>query len=597
MHRNKQRVVGAASVVLMVTLGLTFPGAAANGSSDDSQPKVLKIGVPTDLNTANPFAVSSNSDWNVVTTQYDLMLKFGDEDLSAAPNLAKSCKPNKDFRVWTCTIRDDVKWSDGTPMTSRDIAFTYELVMDKKIPLYNSYFSQKPTFETPDDQTLIWKSPEPTFYPSTPPWVYIVPEHVWSKFADSDLKEIKAYENVPSVTTGPFYVSEVNPGQNWTLTKNPYYWGEEPNFDEIRYQLFTNQDAMAQALKNGDIDAAAYVETSLLPALDAESTITVQRDVSDWWLNLAFNFGGQGPDSDPLPALKDKAVRTAIAMAIDKQGIVDKAYNGAGVPGESVVRKASPTWHYDVPDEDIIPFDPDAANAMLDDAGYALGGDGIRVDPQTGEPLKLRMPVSQGTSGAVIAGQLIVGYLAKIGIDVELSPVTDGKMGDYWEAGNWDAYIWYWTGDPDPNYQLSVFTTDECRKLSDGCWSNAEYDSMFVQQQTMMDQQARQQIVHEMQALIYDEVPNIALAYPNNIEAYRNDLVGDWTPVPGADGYLIPNYNNVSMVTVDQVSDAQGASSSSSGLPVWAWGVVVLLVVVGGVVLVRRGGRTTDDED
>ena len=376
MHSFLRRAVGAGVALLLLGIGLSI-NTAADAADDDLQ--VLRIGVPTDLSNANPFGVVTNSDWNVVTTQYDLMLKFGDEDLSAAPNLAESCEPNDDYREWTCTIRDDVKWSDGTPMTSKDIAFTYEFVMDKSSPLYRSYFSQNPTFETPDDQTLIWKSPDPTFYPMTPPWVYIIPEHIWNQFEDADLKEVKAFENVPSVTTGPFYLSEVNPGQDWTLEKNPHYWGDEPNFDQIRYQHFTNQDAMVQALKNGDIDAAAYLEPSLLPALESDPNITVQRDVSDWWLNLAFNFGGQGPDADPLPALHDKDVRTAIAMAIDKQGIIDKAYNGAGVPGESIIRLASPTWHYDVPDEDVLPYDPDAANALLDEAGYPKDSDGVRV--------------------------------------------------------------------------------------------------------------------------------------------------------------------------------------------------------------------------
>ena len=68
------------------------------------------------------------------------------------------------------------------------------------------------------------------------------------------------------------------------------------------------------------------------------------------------------------------------------------------------------------------------------------------------------------------AGELIVGYLKKIGISVDLSPVPDAKMNDYWGAGNFDAYIWYWSGDPDPNYQLFVFTSDQCGSWSDGCW-------------------------------------------------------------------------------------------------------------------------------
>jgi peptide/nickel transport system substrate-binding protein len=100
-----------------------------------------------------------------------------------------------------------------------------------------------------------------------------------------------------------------------------------------------------------------------------------------------------------------------------------------------------------------------------------------------------------------------------------------------------------------------------------------------------------------MQALIYEESPEIALAYPNNIEAYRNDLVGNWTPVPGDDGYIIPNYNNVSMVTVEPLSADQSTSSSSPGIPVWGWGAIVLLVVGTGFVVAKRSGRSGDDEE
>jgi ABC-type transport system substrate-binding protein len=118
-------------------------------------------------------------------------------------------------------------------------------------------------------------------------------------------------------------------------------------------------------------------------------------------------------------------------------------------------------------------------------------------------------------------------------------------MYSYWNQGDWDMYIWYWTGEPDPNYQLTTLMSDQCGELSDGCWSNPEYDDLVREQETIVDPDARQEVVHEALALSYAEVPSIALAYPNNIEAYRNDLVTGFTPVPGDNGYLIPNYNNV----------------------------------------------------
>jgi peptide/nickel transport system substrate-binding protein len=586
--------VGASALVTLVALS----GASAPaGAAEDGDTTVLRVGVPNDLTTGNPFSLRSGSDWNVATIQYDMMLQFGNEDLSPQPGIAEECVPNDDLTEWTCTFRDDVVWSDGEPFTARDVAFTYEMVIDQNISVYAQYFTEGTTFETPDDTTLIWKSKTPTSQPLTPPWIYIVPEHIWAEYAELDKAELRAVENVPAVTTGPFALSEVNRGQNWTLTANPNYWGDEPHFDEIRFQLYTNQDAMAQALKNGEIDVATYFESSLLPSLESTESITVQKNVSDWWLNLAFNFGGQGPDADPLPAMQDKNLRMAIAMAIDKQGIVEKAYDGAAEPGTSLIRQIPEQWHYDVPEDELIPFDPDAANALLDENGYERGPDGVRVDPATGDRLALRMPISQETAGALPAGQLIVGYLEQIGIEVEIFPVNEGKMYSYWNQGDWDMYIWYWTGEPDPNYQLTTLMSDQCGELSDGCWSNPEYDDLVREQETIVDPDARQEVVHEALALSYAEVPSIALAYPNNIEAYRNDLVTGFTPVPGDNGYLIPNYNNVGMVTVQPVDqDAGGGASSSSGLPAWAWGAIIAGVAVGAFLIFRRGGRADEEE-
>lgn len=593
MNRIGRRLFAVVGIGAVLALAVPLTSA----SSAEDEPQVLRIGVPNDLTTANPLSLRSGSDWNVATIQYDMMLQFGNDDLSPQPGLAEECVPNDDMTEWTCTFQEGVLWSDGEPFTARDVAFTYELVIDQNISTYAQYFTEGTTFETPDDTTLVWKSKTPTSQPLTPPWIYILPEHVWSQYADLDVADLRAVENVPSVTTGPFTLTEIDRGQNWTLTKNPNYWGDEPSYDEIRFQLFTNQDAMAQALKNGDIDVATYVESALLPSLESDPNITVQRNVSDWWLNLAFNFGGNGEVDDPLSALQDKTVRTAIAMAIDKQGIVDKAYDGAAAPGTSLIREVPEQWHYDVPAEDQIPFDPAAANAMLDEAGYTRGDDDVRVDPATGDRLAIRMPISQETAGAAPAGQLIVGYLDQIGVEVEIFPVNEGKMYSYWKAGDWDAYIWYWTGEPDPNYQLTTLMSDQCGELSDGCWSNPDYDALVKEQETIIDPDERQAVVQEALALSYAEVPSIALAYPNNIEAYRNDQVTNFTPVPGDNGYLIPNYNNVGMVTVEPAtSNDASAAESSTGMPAWGWVAVIGGVGIAAFLLFRRRTSTDDDE-
>ena len=166
----------------------------------------------------------------------------------------------------------------------------------------------------------------------------------------------------------------------------------------------------------------------------------------------------------------------------------------------------------------------------------------------------MQMPASSDTTGAVEAGELIVGFLKQIGIKVQLLPATDTKMNDYWGSGDFDAYIWYWSGDPDPNYQLFVFTSEQCGYWSDGCWKDPHFDQLYEEQRSMMDQTQRQQIVLEAQQYEYDQVPGVVLAYPNWLEAYRNDQFTGWIPSPGPQGYLLATYNYDTLLAVKPVT-------------------------------------------
>ncbi|MFN8158354.1 MAG: ABC transporter substrate-binding protein [Candidatus Nanopelagicales bacterium] len=592
-----------------IAAAVLVPGAAqATSSSPPASPSVsgsgsgpvLRVGMTSGIDNPNIWALNSATEFEAVTLQYDMLMKYSDVDLTAAPGIATGCDPNADRTVWTCKLRPGLKWSDGVPLTSKDVAFSYRFAIDKEMPYFSGYFTEGTTFETPDDTTLIWKSPTPTNGPSVPAWVYVAPEHVWAKYADKDLKEITAAKVLPNVSSGPFTMTKAVDGQSWTFERNPYFWGPKPAYQTIVFQLFTNQEAMVQALKNGQIDIADGLEPALLPAVEKLSNVAIQKVVSDWWVNMAFNFGGQGAASKPLPALKDLQVRKAIEMAIDKQKIVDTVYPGAASPGTTVVRPLSVYWHLDIPDDKVVKYDPQAANALLDQAGYPKGTDGVRTDPKTGQPLVIRMPTSDDTQGSTAVGQLIAGFLKQIGITVKVQPVTAGKMYDIQQSGDFDAYIWYWSGDPDPNYQLSVFTSGECKNLSDGCFADPAYDALFEKQNKTLDPTERLPIVKEAQQYLYDHIPGIVVAYPNAIEAYRTDKVTNLTATPAKVGYLMPSYVYTSMVTAkpaEASASGSGSGSSSGGIPVWVWAIVALVVVVGVVVALRRRGAGDDEAE
>ena len=596
MRTRHTRALATAASIVIVVLALAGNSALAQSTQPSGdEPVILRVGLSSDLTTDNVFAVSAGSDYTVATTEYDMLQKFAVEDATASPSLATGCEHNEDYTTWTCTLRDGLLWSDGTPLTSEDVAFTYRFVIDNKIPQYKSYFPGDPVFTTPNPTTFVWTANEPTFAPTMPPWVYIVPEHVWSQYDGQSLKDIRAVSGMNPVVSGPFMLTSWTPGQGFTMDRNPNFWGPAPTVDRVDYRVYTNQEAMIQALKNGEIDIADGLTPALINSVDNTANITVQKVVSDWWLNLAFNFGGQSPDATPLPALQDLTVRTAIAMAIDKTAIVNKAYAGAATTGDTIVRPASAYWHLDIPADQELPFDPAGANKMLDDAGYLdTNDDGVREDPATGEPFELSMPASSDTTGAVEAVELIVGFLKQIGMKVSLLPATDTKMNDYWGSGDFDAYIWYWSGDPDPNYQLFVFTSEQCGSWSDGCWKDPHFDQLYEQQRSMMDQTERQKIVQEAQQYEYEQVPGVVLAYPNWLEAYRNDKFTGWIPSPGPQGYLLATYNYDTLLAVKPV--AGSSNSGATSVPGWIW-LVAGVAIVGVVVLVvQRSRRSEADE-
>ena len=252
--------------------------------------------------------------------------------------MTEGCTPNEESTEWTCVLKPDLRWSDGESLTADDVAFTYRFVIDLGLSAYTPYFPFDPTFEAVDDRTLIWRAEQPTFAPTLPPYVYILPEHIWGQYEGVEKKVLRTISNTPAVGSGPFTLVEWKQDDFWRLERNPYWRGPEPDVDEIIYDVYTNEQAMVQDLIGGQLDAVNRVNSTLASALETDPNIEVRNTVSDWWLNLAFNFGN-GTEPDNLPALGDLAVRRAIAHAIDRAALTERTTRSRG---RRVTRSSGP---------------------------------------------------------------------------------------------------------------------------------------------------------------------------------------------------------------------------------------------------------------
>jgi ABC-type transport system substrate-binding protein len=288
---------------------------------------------------------------------------------------------------------------------------------------------------------------------------------------------------------------------------------------------------------------------------------------------------------------------------------VDQVYQGTAVVGDSILMPGkNGSWYTDIPPELEYPYDPALANQMLDDAGYAdTDGDGVREMPDGTNPLVFEFLTITDVEGSVDTGRLFEGFLEEIGIDVTFTTVNTNKAYDLWETGEFDVYVWDWCPDPDPDFMLSVFTTDQCLGWSDGCYSNPEFDQLYEAQQEALDRDERKAIIDEAQLLIAEELPVMVLNYWSDLQAYRSEWTG-FVPAPSTaetqtgekNGLLLFGYGTVDTYLELQLADegAGAGDSSSPGFPAWAWIAILggVAVVVALVLMARRRSEASEDE-
>ena len=596
------------ALTLTLVLGFALMGSATAQSPDETEDSeedeklVFTMGDDNDIDSMNPFVGVEAPAYFMYALNYDLLVGYDLKDLSPAPALAESWETSEDGLTWTFQIREGVKWSDGMPLTAHDIAYTWNRVIEEHVGCCFSYLKLVESVEAPDDTTFIVHTKQPTSSVLSAA-IYTLPEHVWSEI---DAEERKTFENFPDmVTSGAFHVVEWRKGQFFRMEANKDYWGGTPEIDEIVYRVFNNEDALVQALKAGEVDFADTLGPSLWESLKEEPNIGTNPAVTPSFQEIGFNTGADEvlPDSDGHPALKDVVVRQAMAHAVDKQTLLDRVLLGNGVIGHGIVPSAIAFYHYEPTPEEELVFDPDLANQMLEDAGYVdTDGDGVREMPGGGEPLSFRYFVRSEMASTVKASEFIQEWLADIGIETSVKPMTDTKLTDVIYNGNFDMFHWGWYPDPDPDFILSVLSCEQ--RPPQGIWSdsfycNEEYDQMFEEQKAILDLDERAEVIKEMQRIAYLDVPYIVLYDDPNLQAYRSDRWTGFITQPEEGGDLLAQYGPFSFIALRPVSEASAAEAardSSKGLPPAVWIGVLLLVVVGGVVLLRSRNSTGRDD-
>jgi peptide/nickel transport system substrate-binding protein len=588
MRRTLALTVLVLAAVCAAALLPAVAAAESPSASPAAESLIFKVGIGEDVDGVNPFRDYSSITWEAFRINYNFLTWY-DENYKPTPDLAKSWNSSPDGKVWTFNIRKGVKWHDGTPMTARDIAFTYNYIIDNELWMYIQYFEHVTKVEATDDTTLVITSDRPNAG-MLALYVPILPEHLWSKIPPAKADKI---QDPPTVGTGPFMFNEVKKSKYVSMKANKEYFEGAPKIDEVYFQIYQSGDTLVQDYKAGHLDVAVFESPTFLRSVEGmpgSKGVAVSRI---GFHQLGFNTW-TSPKSKGNPLLRDVRIRQSVHWAIDKEKINAQSMDGLATVGTGVISPAAGDWHWQPTAAEAVTYDPAKAKQILEDAGYKdADGDGIR-ETADGTKLSWRFDVMSAYQNDITAGKMIAQWLKEVGIDAKLNIADEGAFGDrVYDNADMDMFIWSWGGDIDPGFMLSCFTTTQILNWSDSEYSNPVYDDLFKQQAAAVDRAQRVEIVHQMQKLLYDEAPYIILWYNLDVQAYRTDKWTGWQLVPPkGEGrpvwtFLRGTYQNVKPAAV--VSQTSTGLSTGAIAGISAAAVVVLGLAV-WLVLRRRGG-------
>lgn len=301
-------------------------------------------------------------------------------DLTIGYDLATDVSVSEDGLTWTVTIRDDVYFTDGDPLTAEDVAFTYNTV--KESSSVND-FTVLDQAQALDNTTVVFTMNRPfSIWPYTMAVVGIVPAHAYDP---------ATYGTNP-IGSGRYILKQWNRGQQVILEANPDYYGEKPAMEQVTI-LFMEEDAAFLAAQAGQVDVAYTSATYSMETVEGYS-LASYASVDNRGFNLpAVPVGEVNENGVPVgnDFTSDVLVRRALNIGIDRQEMIDNVLNGYGTPAYSVCDQMP--WYNE---DSQVAYDPEGAAALLDEAGWLLGEDGIRK--KDGKQAELVLLYSQGDS-------------------------------------------------------------------------------------------------------------------------------------------------------------------------------------------------------
>lgn len=519
-RRQSLKFFGAAGLAAMAPSVLGMGAARAQ----DTPKGQIVVGFSQEPTVFNPHLLHIEVDEGVHFAIFDPLFDV-DAKGNFYPLLAKEVPTvenggvSADGLTWKVTLRDDVTWHDGTPFTAEDVKFTLELLVN---PDFRSW--RRTGHSLVRDITVVspteisWRM-ESAFAPYTAilASTFIVPKH---GFEGADPNNAP-FNNAP-IGTGAYKWKQRVAGDHIELEANPGYFGDGPYLERLVLKYIPDITVLYTQLKTGDIDVLAlqwispdnYEEAKTLPDR------VVEVFGAPFFEGLSFNL--------QRPQFKERAVREALYYAVDKQTIIDALYYGVPQATESYMPRESYYYNANLP---VQEYNLDKARALLDEAGWKPGSDGIRE--KDGVRLAFTCSTTSGNHLREQAQQFLQQSFREIGVDMQIGNLPPAVMwGDHWMLSQFDmalAGLSCLTG-PDPDTSDYFLSTSSPAKGGNGqntwVYENPEVDELLKKGGALVSPEERLPIYQRIQEIMRQDLPFLPIFQYANIRGYKTGIQG-----------------------------------------------------------------------
>ncbi len=444
----------------------------------------------SDVNTLNYIMQSTDDERQVLEYLYDPMIGF-DANLEPIPGTIAKWEIEDGGKAYVLHVDPRAKFSDGAPVTAEDVIFTLEKIVDENSVQFATWFDNLDRTQTKaiDEKTarIVFKEPRVTQLVSFN--IGVLPKHVYGK---GNFQKITAV-----IGNGPYVLDRREAGKTIALKRNENYWREKPYIDSVIFRVIGDDNLAWTALKHGDVHVTRVNNDTWFREKDA---VKDRIEFHNVYLLVYNCFPWNLKD----PLFQDASVRRALAMAFDRQTIIDRLYHGQA---RAVTGPFLPDSWANNPDVAPIEYNPEGAAALLRAAKW-IDSDNDGILDRDGKKFQFTTLIPAGSKPSVDQTQIYQDALRKIGVQMEIATLDGAAFFDRLVKGNYQSAMMAWTADPDPDpYSLFHSSQMPPAGLNIVHYANPEADQLLVRGRTTFDRARRADMYHQLHDIIAADQP------------------------------------------------------------------------------------------